>query len=106
MERSTTYTLSFFDEEWRKALEYCGSHSGREVNKPSETGLIPFATPSGAVAFEQAQLILECRKLYCGDFGETGFVDARVMDAVYQQRDFHRFYVGEITRVLSRARSK
>jgi len=25
---------------------------------------------------------------------------------VDQQRDFHRFYVGEITRVLSRARSK
>jgi len=106
MERATTYTLGFFDEEWRKALEYCGSHSGREVNKVIGTGLRPFATPSGAVAFEQARLILECRKLYFGDFGETGFVDTRVLDAVYQQRDFHRFYVGEITRVLSRTRSK
>ncbi len=101
MERSASYTLSFFDATWRKALEYCGSHSGRDVNKTHETGLTPFATPTGAVAFEQARLILECRKLYFGDIGEAGFVDAKVMGAVYQQRDFHRFYVGEIISVLS-----
>lgn len=106
MERSSTYTLSFFDAEWRKALEYCGSHSGRQVDKASATGLTPFETPSGAVAFEQARLILECRKLYSGDFGEAGFVDARVMEATYPERDFHRFFVGEITRVLSRTRSE
>ena len=100
MERSATYTLSFFDAAWRQALDYCGSHSGREVNKPRETGLTPFAAPSGAVAFEQARLILECRKLYFGDIGEAGFVDAQVMESVYRQRDFHRFYVGEIIHVL------
>ena len=105
MERSTSYTLSFFGAAWRKALEYCGSHSGRNVNKVHETGLIPFATPSGSVAFEQARLILECRKLYFGDIGEAGFVDAKVMESTYQQRDFHRFYVGEIIRVLSSTRS-
>jgi flavin reductase (DIM6/NTAB) family NADH-FMN oxidoreductase RutF len=102
MERSGVYTLSFFDETWRKALEYCGSHSGRDVDKPAQTGLTPFSTPAGAVAFEQARLILECRKVYAGDIGEAGFADRSVMDHVYPKRDFHRFYVGEITRVLTR----
>jgi len=102
MERSATYTLSFFEESWRKALEYCGSHSGREVDKMHETGLVPYATPSGAVTFEQARLVLECRKLYFGDINEAGFMDTRLRDGVYPTRDFHRFYVGEILRVLSK----
>jgi flavin reductase (DIM6/NTAB) family NADH-FMN oxidoreductase RutF len=102
MERSGVYTLSFFGAEWRKALEYCGSHSGRDVDKPAQTGLTPFATPGGSVAFEQARLILECRKLYAGDIAEAGFIDRAAMDAVYPHRDFHRFYVGEIARALSK----
>lgn len=100
MERAGIYALSFFDAEWRKALEYCGSHSGRDVDKPAQTGLKPFLTAGRAVGFEQARLILECRKLYAGDIAEAGFVDRAVMDQVYPQRDFHRFYVGEITRAL------
>ncbi len=100
MERSTVYTLSFYEEPWRAALEYCGSHSGRDVNKAAETGLSPFETPGGAVAFEQARLILECRKLYFGDIQQAGFVDTALMDEVYPRKDFHRFYVGLIERVL------
>ncbi len=100
MERNQVYTLSFYEEPWRAALEYCGSHSGRDVDKAHETGLTPFATPAGAIAFQQARLILECRKLYFGDIEEAGFVDRGVMEEVYPRRDFHRFYVGQIMRVL------
>lgn len=102
MERNSVYTLSFFDETWRKALEYCGTHSGRDVDKMAQTGLTPFATPGGAVGYEQARLILECRKLYTGDITEAGFIDRALMDEVYGRRDFHRFYVGEITHALMR----
>ena len=100
MERASVYTLSFYEEAWRKALDYCGSHSGREVDKMRETGLTPFETPGGAVAFEQASLVLECRKLYFGDIKEAGFIDPALVDGVYGKRDFHRFYVGQITRAL------
>jgi flavin reductase (DIM6/NTAB) family NADH-FMN oxidoreductase RutF len=102
MERASVYTLSFFDEEWRAALDYCGSHSGRDVDKIAQTGLTPFETPAGAVGYEQARLILECRKLYAGKIAEADFVDRAVIDEVYARRDFHRFYVGQILRVLSR----
>ncbi len=102
MERGGVYTLSFYEEAWRPALDYCGSHSGREVDKARETGLVPFETPGGAVAFEQARLVLECRKLYAGDIREDNFLDPALVDEVYGRRDFHRFYVGQITRVLTR----
>lgn len=102
MEQGETYTLSFFDETWRGALEYCGAHSGRHVDKVRETGLTPFETVSGAVGFQQANLILECRKLYFSDLGEDGFVDARIRREVYERDDFHRAYVGEILRALTR----
>jgi len=100
MERHSVFTLSFYEENWRKALEYCGAHSGREVDKTGETGLVPFETPGRAIAFEQARLILECRKLYFGDLSEAGFVDQAVVGEYYPSHDFHRFYVGQIARVL------
>lgn len=100
MERSGTYTLSFYEERWREALEYCGNHSGRETDKARETGLVPFETPGGAIAFEQARLVLECRKLYFGDIAEPGFVDSALIGEIYPKQDFHRFYVGQIMRVM------
>lgn len=102
METGETYTLSYFDKSWRKALEYCGAHSGREVDKIRETGLTPFATESGVVAFEQATLILECRKLYAADLHEAGFTDPQIRQQMYERDDFHRTYTGEILRALTR----
>ena len=41
MEKSPVFTLSFFAEQYRPALEFCGAHSGRDVNKIAQTGLTP-----------------------------------------------------------------
>ncbi|GAI13637.1 unnamed protein product, partial [marine sediment metagenome] len=40
-EKATGYTLCFFEEKYRKVLEFCGSKSGRDVDKIAETGLTP-----------------------------------------------------------------
>ena len=39
MEQAEYYTLCFFDKEHQAALDYCGSHSGRDVDKIAATGL-------------------------------------------------------------------
>ena len=41
LEREDTYSLCFFDPEYRPALNLCGSKSGRDVDKDKETGLTP-----------------------------------------------------------------
>ena len=39
MEQASHFTLSFFDEAYRSALDFCGSRSGRDVDKAAATGL-------------------------------------------------------------------
>jgi flavin reductase (DIM6/NTAB) family NADH-FMN oxidoreductase RutF len=57
------YTLSFYTEMYRETLQYCGSHSGRDTDKIKASGLTPITMPSGAKSFEEAWLILECKKV-------------------------------------------
>ncbi|MCU0520377.1 MAG: flavin reductase family protein [Anaerolineae bacterium] len=104
MEQSSSYSLTFFDPAHRHVLDYCGSHSGRDGDKVAATGLTPIVGSSGAVYFEQARLVIECRKLYAQDLQEKGFVDHSVVDRNYPTRDFHRMYVGEVLQMLVRER--
>ncbi len=98
MERSGTFTLSFFGEEQRKALQYCGTHSGRDTDKVKEAGLTP-VKEGGFIFFDEARLVLACRKIYFQDIGPERFLDPRI-DAMYPQKDYHRMYVGEIAKCL------
>ena len=101
-ERYSHYTLSFFTEEYRKALQFCGTKSGRDYDKAKETGLTPAATENGNVFFQEARLVMECRKLYAGDLKEENFIVPQLATKHYPTKDFHRFYMGEVQKVLSR----
>ena len=88
--------MSFFDEKYRHALDVCGSVSGRDVNKVQESGLTPYFTETGNPAFEEATLVLECKKLYADFLKEDDFLDKKIVDSLYGQKDFHKMYVAEI----------
>lgn len=99
MESNKFFTMSFFREEYREALEYCGSHSGRDNDKAAETGITPFESSAGTTAFAEAKLILICKKLYYQDLKPDRFLDEGIED-LYPQKSYHRMYVGEIERAL------
>jgi len=99
MEREDVFTLSFFDETYRKALDYCGSHSGKDVDKMAETGLTPVANESGGIYFEEARIVLVCRTIYTHDISPAHFLDPKINEA-YPKKDYHRMYVGEVIRCL------
>ncbi len=99
MERADTFTLSFFPEDYRDALNYCGSHSGRDADKAKETGLIPLDTGLGTVGFEQARLIIVSRKIYHQDITPDRFLDPGIA-VHYPQKDYHRMYIGEVVQCL------
>jgi flavin reductase (DIM6/NTAB) family NADH-FMN oxidoreductase RutF len=90
------FTCSFFSKQYRKALNFCGSHSGRDYDKAAETGLSPMTTESGSVAFAEANLVIECRKIYFQDLNPEGFLSPDIIKN-YPEKDFHRMYIGEIT---------
>jgi flavin reductase (DIM6/NTAB) family NADH-FMN oxidoreductase RutF len=99
MEKSDFYTLCFFSEKERSILDYCGSTSGRDTDKIKDTGLKPLFTQNGAIYYEQARLVLECRKLYSARLEEDNFLVKKIISANYPVKDFHKFYIGEIVKV-------
>jgi flavin reductase (DIM6/NTAB) family NADH-FMN oxidoreductase RutF len=99
MEESETFTLSFFEEEYREALKICGSKSGREINKAQVTGLTPFEELPGMVSFNEAKLIIECKKIFFLDVIPENFLTPEIQKN-YSDGDYHRMYIGEISRCL------
>jgi len=96
VEKNELFTCSFFDKKYRKALNYCGSHSGRDVDKAAETNLHPVASGLGSVTFDEAKLYFECRKIAQQDIDPNGFLSPEI-SGNYPAKDYHRMYIGEIT---------
>ncbi len=95
------YSLSFFNGKMMKELTFCGKNSGRDVDKMKETGLIPVFDEK-APAFEQAELVLICKKLYKQPMDAGCFLDKELPDRFYADNDWHETFVGEIVDVLIR----
>lgn len=102
LEKKGVFTISFFDEGYRKALGLCGSKSGRDVDKVRETGLTPAFTRDGAPYFEEARLVLVCKKLYAQSFGEKSVIENAAVLPNYNGDDWHKMYIGEILEVLKK----
>lgn len=99
IEDNECYTVSFLGEEYRKALSFCGSHSGRDCDKAKETGLTP-AEIDGCVTFAESELVLVCRKLYSYDLRENGFLtDDGIPEKFFNGDAYHRAYISEIVGV-------
>jgi len=93
MERENSFSLSFFGDEYRQALNFCGSNSGRDVDKIKATGLTPFETENGIVSFEQAKLIITCNKIYTQNLDPENYIG--IMNPDFKN-DCHKMYFGEI----------
>lgn len=98
IEREEYYSLSFFAPAYRPALNYCGSHSGREGDKFKAAGLT--VSRDLAPFPEEANLVLICKKLYKQDMNAGCFLDASLVEKNYPAGDFHRTFIGEIVKVL------
>ncbi len=93
------FTLSFFTEEFRDALDFCGSHSGRDTDKALETGLTPMETDRGNMTFRQARMILECRKIYTDQLKKENFLVPEIAREKYPNDDFSHIFMGQILHV-------
>jgi len=99
MENYTTFTLTAFPEVYRKALSLLGSKSGRHGDKIAEAGLTPMAARVvAAPAFQEAELVIECQKMYWDDFKPDHFL-APDIERSYPKKDYHRIYFGEIVAI-------
>jgi len=96
LEKYDTFTLCAFPAQYKAALQLLGSKSGRDGDKIAESGLTPVACDkASAPAFAEADLVIECRKIYWQDFDPTHFLDPSI-EGFYAKQDYHRIYYGEI----------
>ncbi len=102
IENNPYFTLSFLDHNHNNILIYCGKYSGRDKNKIKETGLKPLTTKHGNVYFEQASLVIECKKNYHHTIQQQNILNPEVLKAVYSNNDYHRMYIGEIVDCLTK----
>ena len=100
VEKSEFFTLSFFRGKYKKELSLCGSKSGRDIDKAAATGLTP-VFKDGAVFFEQAELVLVCKKIAFQDIDPAGFLDESIEEN-YPSKDYHRMYVGKILKTYKK----
>jgi len=84
MEQYDTFTLCAFSEQHRDALNLLG-------------------TRVAAPGFAEAELILECLKIYWDDMKASHFLDPQIEDK-YPKKDYHRIYYGKIVAVHAEAR--
>lgn len=103
MEQYDSFTLCAFPRGYRKALTLLGTKSGRDGDKITEAGLTPCAASAvKAPGYTEADLIIECRKIYWQDLDPSHFLAAEIHDN-YTEKDYHRVYYGEIVAVQGSA---
>lgn len=99
LDSQDTFTLGFLPESCRKALQYCGAHSGRGEDKLAACGLHG-RMEEGIPLIDESEVTLVCRKLYRQDLSPDCFLDKEADARCYPGKDYHTMYVGEIIKVL------
>jgi len=101
MDKGEFFSLSFFKEDYRAALSYCGAHSGRDENKFEKAGLTPAFRHSIPYP-DEANFVMLCRKLAAVPMPEEVLNDKSIIDSFYKDGDMHTMYVGEIIEAMAR----
>ena len=96
-----TFTLTFFDGERKQEMGYLGNVSGRDEDKIAKTRLTP-TDANGIPFFEEAKIVLICKKLYSQPMDPEGFVDKSLDEQWYPEKDYHVLYAAEIEQILVR----
>jgi flavin reductase (DIM6/NTAB) family NADH-FMN oxidoreductase RutF len=104
LNKDPEFTLNVLPASMKSALDLCGTHSGRELDKWKAAGIRP--EPSERVAVPRvkgAELSLECRVIATFAVDPARFLD-RSIEELYPQKDYHRAFVGEVLAAWASAR--
>ena len=110
-----SFTVSFFSEEYKKALGVLGTLSGRNADKVALSGLTPVAM-GGSVGYREAELCFLCRKLYQHPFSREALAPElqqyyQAHPTVYppdERGDWqpHWVFVGEVVDIVDKRGGK
>ena len=104
LDEGTYATLTWFGEEDREKLAFCGAKSGREVeDKIRECGLTPVTDGDGMIYYAEARRVMKLKKLYADKLDPENSCDRNLFDFHYPAHDYHTVYICEIMEILEKA---
>ena len=105
LENTDKLSINFFSEDYKQALKFLGTVSGRNENKIQEARLhdglddeIPY--------IDEANLLFFCRKLSATPITASQILDEDILNAQYKtgkkEGDFHTMYICEVMKAAAR----
>ena len=94
------FTVSFYPEEYKKALTLMGSKSGRNLDKDAASGLT-VRDLGEAVTYEEAEVTMLCRKIYFQDMVPAN-MPQDVVQQHYTVEEPHRMFIGEVVEIIGK----
>ena len=99
MDEFERFSVSFYDEKYRKALNIMGTQSGRDTDKVALSGLTPVFV-DGIPTFKEAYLTVIVRKIYRGQMESAGFLVPPIDEEFYPEKDYHTVYHAELVKTV------
>ncbi len=99
LEQNDTFSLSFFTEDYRKQLTYCGRNSGKDEDKFKKCGFTLSYNNDTTPYIDQGRITIICKKIYRQDIEKDCFTDLAPFDKTYSEGGMHRVYIGEILEI-------
>jgi flavin reductase (DIM6/NTAB) family NADH-FMN oxidoreductase RutF len=95
IEKAADYTVSVPNGNMKKAIAFCGTKSGRDVDKFKECGLkiLPGRQVISPI-IDIPGIHFECRIVYKNAIDPTSLTPE--YDPIYPDKDYHTLYFGEI----------
>ena len=99
MEKNDYFTITHFPASMRQKLQYLGTASGRDEDKVKGAELTVEFTDLGNPIFTEADLAIECQKIYSDQFTADKMPVERRQWHEETGTGIHVMYVGEIVNV-------
>lgn len=104
MEDHEYFTVSVLPASAKETTVFCGTRSGRDVDKIAACGLTVAYGAGDAPYFEEAELVLVCKKVYAQDMTSEFVTDGTHIRRHYEpgHGNWHRMYIGEVVEAYSK----
>ena len=98
MENNDYFVVSFFRNEFKRALGVMGSNSGRDMNKDEKSGLTPI-DHNGVTIYQEAEVTIICKKIYHNDL-ILEHIPEDAKERYYEIEKPHTMFVGEVVKII------
>lgn len=100
IEKNDYFIVSFFKDDYRKALYVMGNKSGRNINKDEASGLTPL-DHEGKTIYKEARITLICKKIYQNDL-DISKIPNEAIKTYYIKEKPHTMYIGEVVELITK----